>query len=223
MPKPHYLRDHLQTFCVNKSVGSCVMVYWHLTLTDFVRLFQILLYVYCYCMTTTVEPPSKGHYFGTTNHSVHCREAVLFSWRFYYNITMGIATFVTLRNVLYERLSLSLVILQSDWSSQLALKPGSQCAILLLTTDHFPTILPLWPDNFSIGLPFCPSKFEKLYFMFLLRISEIVRMAKPSWIWSDKKTCQTTRLILILHTGLLRKPLSRRTAWKISGHTMEMV
>ena len=56
----------------------------------------------------------------------------------------------------------------------------TQYAILLLATGNFPTILPLWPDNFSIGRPFCPSKFKKLYFMILLWISEIVRMAKQS-------------------------------------------
>ena len=58
---------------------------------------------------------------------------------------------------------------------------------LLLTTGQF------WPDNLSIGQPF---KFKKVYFMILLWISENVRMAKQSWIWLDKSTCQTTCLIL---------------------------
>ena len=67
------------------------------------------------------------------------------------------------------------------------INPTVQCAISLLATGYFPTILALWPDNFSIGRPFW---FKKLYFMILLYGS--VRMAKQSWIWSDKRTCQTT-------------------------------
>ena len=50
----------------------------------------------------TVEPPNKGH-FGT-NPSVHCREDVLFSE---VSKCIIIATFRTLRSVLYERMSLS--------------------------------------------------------------------------------------------------------------------
>ena len=60
---------------------------------------------HAYIVPTTVEPLSKGH-FGNI-HSFHCREDVLFSEVLKCMITMGIATFGTLRSVLYERLSLS--------------------------------------------------------------------------------------------------------------------
>ena len=63
-------------------------------------------------------------------------------------------------------------------------------------TGHFPTILPVWPDNFSIGWPFCPSKFKKLYFMFLSWISE----------WSNKVGFgQTKKPVKLPTTTTLRR------------------
>ena len=44
-----------------------------------------------------------------------------------------------------------------------------------ITAGHWPFSdnFPLWLANFSIGRPFCPSKFKKLDFMILLWTSEI--------------------------------------------------
>ena len=61
---------------------------------------------FLYKKQDTVEPLNKGH-FGT-NHSVHCRETVLFLEVSECILTTGIRCyFWDIRSVLYERLSLS--------------------------------------------------------------------------------------------------------------------
>ena len=63
--------------------------------------------------------------------------------------------------------------------------------------------------------------------MIVLWISEIVRMAKQSWIWLHKRTCQTTHLILHTARGYAIPtyvPIGERTAsctFKVCGHWVQ--
>ena len=63
-------------------------------------------------------------------------------------------------------------------------------------SDHFASLA----RQFQHWLAILSGQIQEiLYFMILLWISEIVRIAKQSWIWLEETICQTTRLIL--HTA----------------------